>query len=256
MNCLQRIFLRVPRTLTPKNNLLKVCSRYYAKIAETNTEVETTFVPPPFLKLPPRTYERKKQRFDYFLVLDFEATCDSPVTVVPQEIIEFPVIKVNGETFETESIFHTYVRPVVNPQLTSFCTELTGITQEMIDDKPVFEDVFEQFHRWLEEENLLNGAKFIFATVGDWDLKYMFPMQCKFFRIPVADYMKSWINLKLSFLEMTTLYPRNLVTMMKYCQLQHEGKLHSGLDDCKNIAKLLKDLADRGMVYSRSGQTN
>ncbi|XP_020934000.1 ERI1 exoribonuclease 3-like isoform X3 [Sus scrofa] len=50
------------------------------------------------------------QRYHYFLVLDFE------------EIIEFPILKLNGWTMEIESTFHVYVRPVVHPQLTPFCT--------------------------------------------------------------------------------------------------------------------------------------
>ena len=49
----------------------------------------------------------KSQKYDYFLVLDFEATCDEKTKIHPLEIIEFPVLKINGQTFECESIFHT-----------------------------------------------------------------------------------------------------------------------------------------------------
>ncbi len=41
-----------------------------------------------------------------------------------QEIIEFPVLKVNAKTFETESVFHQYVLPRVHPELSSFCIEV------------------------------------------------------------------------------------------------------------------------------------
>ncbi|KAH7970443.1 hypothetical protein HPB49_006881 [Dermacentor silvarum] len=65
-----------------------------------------------------------QQAFDYFLVLDFEATCSAEKGIpTPQEIIEFPVLKVNGRTFETEATFHTYVQPQAHPQLTAFCIE-------------------------------------------------------------------------------------------------------------------------------------
>lgn len=254
MNILRKI-LNSSKSFGPTTNSI-MCSRHCVKVVESSNNVEKTFTPPPFLKLPSRTSERKKQNYNYFLVLDFEATCDSPVTVIPQEVIEFPVLKVSAETFEVESVFHSFVRPIVHPQLTKFCTQLTGITQEQIDGQSTFEDVFEKFHRWLEAENLLNNdVKFACAMCGDWDLKYMLPMQCKFFKIPIPPYLKRWINVKVSFTDMAQLYPRNLVTMMKYCQLKHEGKLHSGIDDCKNIAKVLKDLADRGMVYECNGQT-
>uniref|UniRef100_A0A8D1FI12 Exonuclease domain-containing protein n=1 Tax=Sus scrofa TaxID=9823 RepID=A0A8D1FI12_PIG len=57
------------------------------------------------------------QRYHYFLVLDFEVT----------EIIEFPILKLNGWTMEIESTFHVYVRPVVHPQLTPFCTGVRAL---------------------------------------------------------------------------------------------------------------------------------
>lgn len=34
------------------------------------------------------------QHYDYFLVLDFEATCERDSKLRPQEIIEFPCLKV------------------------------------------------------------------------------------------------------------------------------------------------------------------
>jgi len=43
---------------------------------------------------------------------------------IMQEIIEFPVLKVNGRTFETEAQFHQYVQPDVHKELTDFCTEV------------------------------------------------------------------------------------------------------------------------------------
>ena len=75
--------------------------------------------------------EVQPQKFDYLLILDFEATCgtkgDEPK---PQEIIEFPCALLNvNRGFEVEAIFHKYVRPIKNPLLSAFCTELTGINQ-------------------------------------------------------------------------------------------------------------------------------
>ncbi|CAF4672976.1 unnamed protein product, partial [Rotaria magnacalcarata] len=49
----------------------------------------------------------QQQSYDYFLVLDFEATCDEERKIHPIEIIEFPVLKINARTFQCESTFHT-----------------------------------------------------------------------------------------------------------------------------------------------------
>jgi len=42
-----------------------------------------------------------------------------------QEVIEFPVLKVNAKTFTIESVFHHYVQPKVHRHLTPFCTEVS-----------------------------------------------------------------------------------------------------------------------------------
>ncbi|XP_023617646.1 ERI1 exoribonuclease 3 isoform X7 [Eptesicus fuscus] len=113
------------------------------------------------------------QRYHYFLVLDFEATCDKP-QIQPQEIIEFPILKLNGRTMEIESTFHMYVQPVIHPQLTPFCTELTGIIQAMVDGQPSLQQVLERVDEWMAKEGLLDpNVKSIFVTCGDWDLKIM-----------------------------------------------------------------------------------
>ncbi|KAG8200311.1 hypothetical protein JTE90_028495 [Oedothorax gibbosus] len=249
-NMLSFVRKLVPSSSANKLHFIKLtCNRFYSNIVN-DIEENSTYHPPSYVKLPPLTGVRKKQIFDYFLILDFEATCDAPKNVVPQEIIEFPVLKVNATTFETESTFHSYVRPVMNPELTSFCTRLTGITQEMVDKQPDFEDVYEDFQYWMHNENILkDGIKFSFITCGDWDLKYIFPIQCKGLRIHVPDYMKRWINIKYSFETLSSTYPKNMALMMKYSQLELEGQLHSGIDDCKNLARLVKNLADRGMLF-------
>lgn len=85
MNNLRKILLNIPRCYTNFTLSKSLCT----KVVEASNEAERTFVPPPFLKLPARITERKDQKYDYFLVLDFEATCDSPVTVVPQVFVNY-----------------------------------------------------------------------------------------------------------------------------------------------------------------------
>jgi ERI1 exoribonuclease 2 len=69
------------------------------------------------------------QNFQYFVVIDFEATCDKDRNPNPQEIIEFPSVLVNSATGQLEASFQTYVRPTYHQHLTEFCKELTGIQQ-------------------------------------------------------------------------------------------------------------------------------
>jgi len=66
----------------------------------------------------------------YLLVLDFEATCgESGFPKDRMEIIEFPTIVYDLQEKKEVGTFHEYVKPVIQPRLTEFCTQLTGITQ-------------------------------------------------------------------------------------------------------------------------------
>ena len=186
-----------------------------------------------------------KQHMDYFLVLDFEATCDNAVKIKPQEIIEFPVLKVNAKTMKMESTFHTYVQPTAHPVLTPFCTELTGITQEMVDGQPTLPQVLEQFHEWMSRNGLLEeGVTSCFVTCGDWDLKTMLPGQCKYFKIPVRKYFRKWVNIKRIFQAVTGQRSTGMPGMLSSLGLTLEGRHHSGIDDSKNIACILAKLAE------------
>ncbi|KAJ1432578.1 Ribonuclease H-like superfamily [Sesbania bispinosa] len=69
------------------------------------------------------------QEFQYFVVIDFEATCDKDKNPHPQEIIEFPSVIVSSVTGQLEACFQTYVRPTCNQLLSDFCKDLTGIQQ-------------------------------------------------------------------------------------------------------------------------------
>jgi len=185
-----------------------------------------------------------QQNFDYLLVLDFEATCDKEGQIFPQEIIEFPVLKIDTKHFEIESHFHRYVRPEIHPELSSFCSNLTGIIQDMVDDEAPLKDVLYDFHQWLESEGLLN-RKFTFVTCGDWDLLHMLPTQLNYLGLPMPNYFRSWVNIKKIFADETGVYPRNLLHMLTQLKLNHVGRLHSGMDDCINTANLVKVLGRR-----------
>ncbi|XP_078074789.1 ERI1 exoribonuclease 3-like [Mustelus asterias] len=196
---------------------------------------------------PPQTYHN-------FLVLDFEATCDKQL-MQPQEIIEFPILKLHGRTLEIESEFHMYVQPVVHSELTPFCTELTGIVQSMVDGKPKLQQVLQMVDDWMRKEGLLDPkVNSIFVTCGDWDLKTMLPGQCQCLGLPVPDYFKKWINLKKAYSFAMGKYPKNgLPLMIEGLNLQHIGKLHRGIDDCKNIANIMKELARKGFTFKQTG---
>ncbi|XP_043268335.1 ERI1 exoribonuclease 3 [Venturia canescens] len=187
-----------------------------------------------------------RQPFNYLLILDFEATCEKNGAWKTPEIIEFPCIALNTKDWQIKDVFHQYVRPRINPILTPFCTELTGIMQEMVDKQPYFPEVFHEFQNWLEQKGFLDEQNpSALVTCGDWDLRVMLPNQCTLDHLEIPKYCEQWINLKKSFCEATNYYPRSLVDMLLRLDISHQGKLHSGLSDSQNMASIITELQKR-----------
>ncbi|XP_064119929.1 ERI1 exoribonuclease 3-like isoform X2 [Macrobrachium nipponense] len=205
-----------------------------------------------YLDIKGKMGQRKPQSYDYFIVLDFEATCQKNIQLVPQEIIEFPALKVNSTTYEVETKFHQFVKPVVHPQLTDFCKELTTITQAEVDNASEFSKVMGDFRAWINSE--MQGKSFIYVTCGDWDMETMLPAQCRLSGEEVPDHCKSWVNIKKSYRNYTKHFARGLIEMLEGLGIGHTGTLHRGLDDCINILNILRGLADRGVQFSPSNK--
>ncbi len=81
----------------------------------------------------------------------------------------------------------------------------------------------------------------------------MLPSQCDYFRLTRPEYFNHWINIKKSFNKATGKFARDgMMGMLKDLNIQHTGKHHSGIDDCKNIAEILKALAERGYIFQEN----
>ncbi|KAF9289399.1 hypothetical protein BGZ68_009423 [Mortierella alpina] len=106
----------------------------------------------------PRKPLHKNSRYDYYLCFDVEATCEKGFSFeFPNEVIEFPVVLLDGSTLEVVDEFHSYVRPTNRPTLSDFCMELTGITQQTINEAPTFTEVLSLFEDWLTKHNIILG---------------------------------------------------------------------------------------------------
>ena len=57
--------------------------------------------------------------------------------------------------------FSKYVRPVLEPILSKFCTELTGITQDKVDLAEPIEIVYEKHFQWLTANTQPNSPIYI-----------------------------------------------------------------------------------------------
>merc|ERR1719502_2081902 len=106
--------------------------------------------------------------FSHLVVLDFEATCCDETKNWPNEIIEWPSVLIEYPSLRKIDEIQMFVKPVKNPALTKFCTELTGITQQQVDAGISVEQALKKYTAWLAEHNVNRP---LFLTCGDWDLK-------------------------------------------------------------------------------------
>jgi ERI1 exoribonuclease 2 len=182
--------------------------------------------------------------FDHIVVLDFEATCNNGPPPAPQEIIEFPSVLLSLADHAVVDEFSSFVRPVHHPQLTDFCRELTGIEQADVDAAPAFLDVLAAHQSWLASHHL---ETFLFVSAGDWDFVTMLPNQCATAGVPVPHAYRRWCNIKAPFT--ATIHrakSSGMTSMLRALGLELEGRHHRGIDDSRNIARIVLALHDRG----------
>lgn len=188
--------------------------------------------------------------FDYLLVLDFEATCEeiAPPSYL-HEIIEFPVVVVDVRLQRTVAEFHRYVKPKVNPQLSEFCRRLTGIRQEDIDNAMPLESVIRQFERWCAQ-TIPPGSRVVLVTDGSTDLRefmYVHSVLRQGIRFPSMFYL--WIDVKRAFAHFFQCQEGKIKAMLDVLHCPFEGRLHSGIDDARNIATIVIRMLQLGCSF-------
>ncbi|PRW45744.1 ERI1 exoribonuclease 2-like [Chlorella sorokiniana] len=197
-----------------------------------------------------------KQLFDFLLVYDLEATCDADKSKQPQpqEIIELSCVAVETATLRLlPSTFQRYVKPDQHPVLTQFCTELTGITQDMVDAGVPLREALAQHEAWLREQGILGkGRTCVPVTWRDWDLKVMMAMETKWRGIEQPKYLKRWVDLSAVVFKHSKARG-NLRASVEAAGLQWEGRAHSAIDDARNTARLAIKLMLRGVILGITG---
>ncbi|CAI4231851.1 unnamed protein product [Auanema sp. JU1783] len=191
-----------------------------------------------------RPGRKTKKHFDYLVTIDFECTCQMANYDYPHEIIQFPAVLIEMESLSIIDTFDSFVKPDINPILDPFCTSLCGITQENVDSAPSFTEVVNLFYKWLGKHNLGKGGhKFAFVVDGYHDFwKFL---QFKFFslgeRMPTL--FRSYINMRKTFEQKVAILQRGrgktgIENMLEHYKLDFDGKLHNGLDDARNMARI------------------
>lgn len=183
---------------------------------------------------------------EFICVLDFEATCDRDKRFTPShEVIEFPSVmlqRIDGK-YQAVGEFQEFCRPLYNIKLTQFCKDLTGITQEQVSRGADFPQVLQRHQEWLSQYSL-DPDRLIIVTCGRWDLVEMLPDECRRWSIKPHPIYHRVINIKDAFCKKFGPFRGGMAPMLAYLGLELKGRHHSGIDDCRNIAQMVVNLAD------------
>lgn len=183
----------------------------------------------------------------YVCILDFEATCDDTNPYYDSEIIEFPsvLLKFNNtiSCYDIISEFQQYCKPLLNSELTNFCIELTGITQTQVNNNGGnFPAILQEHYEWLTKQTVNASVDdIIFVTCGNWDLGKIMIFECKKWATDPPPVYQKFINISDPFKTFYKIEKKGdigMIKMLEYLNIQLEGKHHSGIDDCKNTAKI------------------
>jgi len=168
------------------------------------------------------------------IIVDLEATCwngkipDGQVN----EIIEIGICVLDTETGEISQNEGILIQPT-RSEISEFCTELTTITQALIDAEGIS---FEAACTKLRVE--YDPKQYTWASYGQYDLN-MLKRQCKLRNVeyPMS---QEHINVKTTFSAVKGLQKKvGMKGALQLLNIPLDGTHHRGVDDARNIAKIL-----------------
>jgi len=174
-----------------------------------------------------------------FIVYDLEATCwmGRPPGGV-NEVIEIGAVKVNryGEIVDR---FSKFIKPHVNPYLSHFCTKLTSITQENVDQAEKFDKVVEQFQDWIN----IWDEEYLLCAWGDADVKL--PRgDCKLHKLD-DEWLVHNLNIKKQYHSLINAAKKTgLKATIKREGFEFTGIQHRAISDAENTAKIFIKYVD------------
>jgi len=167
-----------------------------------------------------------------FVIVDLESTCweDVRASVEQKEIIEIGAVLLDDSLAPVRE-FGRFVRPVADPKLSPFCTQLTSITQDDVDGADVFPVVFHQFLDWIGDDPYRLGSW------GAYDL-HQFEADCARHGMALPEAFRDHANVKADFATRFDTKRCGMAAALQQAGIPLTGTHHRGIDDARNIAKL------------------
>ena len=182
-------------------------------------------------------------RFPKIAIIDLEATCTDNLDhkkVFFSEILEFGICILDLHTKQVDKTHQVYVKPQISA-ITPFCEELTGINYAKVADSLFFREAYREVITFLKKEKVPAWASF-----GAYD-RSMIRKQCEFFNVHINELDSvPHFNVKdLVWSDIESKKGPGMSNALAHYGLSLEGRHHSGVDDAKNISKLLVHLLNK-----------
>lgn len=174
-----------------------------------------------------------------YIIFDLEATCWQGFTPGwRQEVIEIGALKITPFG-EADGKFHQMVKPTEHPGLSSFCKELTGISQEEIDPAGHFPEIVHKFRLWLDDSQ----EECLFSAWGHKD-ELILQAECAYHDIDDA-WLEPYIDLKAQYHHLKKLKRKQgLLKTLDKEGMPFEGDHHRAMSDAENLSKLFVKYID------------
>lgn len=167
-----------------------------------------------------------------------------------REIIQFAAIKVqidhNGLTIL--SSFNSLVKPIINPTLSRYISELTGIEQQTLDEMGIdFPAVLEQFYLFSEQ-----GQLPCYSWGND---NHIITDNCLLNGIPLPNFEKGFHNLH-AIIRNANIDGGHLCSgeLANHLGLNFSGHVHNALYDVRSIALALNHWMQIGVLRLKALQ--
>lgn len=174
--------------------------------------------------------------------IDFEAT------QYDHKIISIGCVNDAGDSF------YSLVKPQEKTKVTPFITNLTGITQEMVDNAPSAETVFERFKTFIDIYN--HGESTFFFVYGNEDQAFLERTAKKVMNKDIRSFMNCLAGSLIDYSKITRNYFQvsqvGLKRALNYFKEEPIVQKHDALEDAEMLMELYKYIENSELMQLES----
>lgn len=154
-----------------------------------------------------------------------------------QEIVQISAIKVSREKLEEVENISLFIKPTIHTELSSYFTNLTGITQKDVEEGVSFEEGLESFKKFIKDLPC-----------------YSYGNDESVLRVNYNLHNRTW-DLDDSFFDARDIFSKLGVDVDKYSSgtiseafgEKNKGRNHNALDDSRSMLQALQIAKSRGL---------